>query len=114
VKLTDTLDSHISLAKDVCGLVVPCLWSKGGRHGADAVRVIMEGLADSRTGEGLVNSRGTIALACIPFKAQPPESFDVDRDPLIAEVMKIITRIGAKQTKAIAKFVAGLKESDED
>jgi len=33
--------------------------------------------------------------------------------PLIAEVMKTITRIGPEQTTAIASFVAGLQEPDE-
>ena len=61
----------------------------------------------------MVGDKGSIALACIPIKAQPPESFDVDRDDLVAEVMKAIAPIGAEQTKAIAKFVAGLKESEE-
>ncbi len=59
------------------------------------------------------DDKGTVVLACIPIKAQPPESFDVDRDQLLAEVMKTIARIGAEQTKAIASFAAGLKESDE-
>ncbi len=104
---------RISLAKDVCGVVVPWLWSKGGRKGEDAIWKILGGWADSRAGEGLVNDKGTVALARIPIKAQPPESFDVDREPLIAEVMKTIARIGAEQTKAIASFVAGLNGSEE-
>lgn len=104
---------HISMEKDACGIVVPWLWSRGGRKGADAIWKVVGSWAHSRAVEGLFDDKGCVALACIPIKAQPPESFDVDRDQLIAEVMKTIARIGAKETKAIAKFVAGLKETDE-
>jgi hypothetical protein len=103
-------DVCIALGQDVCGVVVPYLWVKGGRKGANLVWKVVGSWADSRSGEGLVYDTGTIALARIPIKAQPPKSFDVDRDQLIAEVMKIIARIGTKETKAIAKLVAGLKE----
>ena len=72
-----------------------------------------EPLPHSRAGAGLVDDSGTIALACIPIKAQPPESFDADREQLITEVMKTIARIGAEQTGAIATFVAGLNQPDE-
>jgi len=106
-------DIHIPLAKDACGVVIPWLWSKGARRGADTVWEILDGKADSRAGEGLVQESGSVALARIPVKAQPPDSFEADRDPLVTEVMKTIARIGAKQTKAIAKFVAGLKEPEE-
>ena len=104
---------RISLAKDVCGLAVPYLWSKGGRKGADGVWKILGSWAHSRAGEGLFDDKGTVALACIPVKAQPPESFDVDREDLVAEVIKAFARIGAEQTKAIASFAAGLNEPDE-
>jgi hypothetical protein len=105
-------DVHISLEKDVCGVVVPWLWSKGGRKGADAVWKILGGWPHSRSGV-LVGDRSTVALACIQIKAQPPDNFDVDRDPLIAEVQTTFARVGAEQTKAIASFVAGLKKTDE-
>jgi hypothetical protein len=55
----------------------------------------------------------TVVLKCIPIKPQPPEGFCVDRDPLIEQVKKTVGRIGAKETKAIARFVAGLKEPEE-
>jgi hypothetical protein len=60
-----------------------------------------------------VEFAGTVALGNILIKSRSPERYVVDRDALIAEVMKPITRIGIKETKAIAKFVAGLKEPDE-
>jgi hypothetical protein len=104
---------QISLEQDVCGVVVPWIWSKGGRKGEDTVWNILGGWPYSRGGEGLVDEKGTVALARIPIKAEPPESFDVDREQLVAEVTEIIGRIGAKQVKAIAKFVAGLKAPDE-
>jgi hypothetical protein len=113
VWITAPPEVRISLAKDVCGAVVPWLWSKGGRKGEDAIWKIIGGWAHSRGGEGLVDGSGTVALGCIPIKAQPPESFDVDREHLITEVMKTIARIGPDQTTAIASFVAGLKEPDE-
>jgi hypothetical protein len=112
---------RISMENDVCGVVVPYLWAKGGRKGEEEVGNILGGLHHSREDERLFNvpltpfgrDSGTVYLRPIPIKAQPPESFDVDREQLIAEVMKIIARIGAKETKAIAKLVAGLQESDE-
>ena len=113
VFVTAPPEIRISLAKDVCGVVVPWLWSNGGRKGADAVWKVVGGWANSRGGEGLVDDRGTVALARIPIKAQPPESFDVDREQLITEVLKTIARIGAEETRAIANFVARLNEPDE-
>jgi hypothetical protein len=113
VWVTAPPEVRIPLDTDVCGVVVPWLWSKGGRKGEDAVGVILDGWPHSRAGEGLVEDRGTVALACIPIKAQPPGSFDADCDPLIAEVTKTVAQIGAEQTKAIASLAAGLKESDE-
>jgi hypothetical protein len=104
---------RISMENDACGVVVPWLWSSGGRKAEDAVWKIVGGWADSRAGEGLVDDRGTVALARIPIKAKPPESFDVDRDQLVNEVMKTFARIGAEETRAIASFVAGLQEPDE-
>jgi len=113
VSITAPPEVHISMENNACGVVVPCLWSKGGRHGADVVWSILGGWADSRWGEGLVNEKASVALARIPIKAQPPESLDVDRDLLTAEVLEVIARIGAKETKDIAKFVAGIKGPDE-
>ncbi|MHB1424568.1 MAG: hypothetical protein ACYC3I_15465 [Gemmataceae bacterium] len=104
---------RIALPQDVCGIVVPWLWSRGGRKGEDAIWKVVGSWADSRGGERVDNDRGTVTLSCIPLKPEPPESFDVDRDLLIAEVMKTIARIGAEETKAIATVVAGLKESEE-
>lgn len=100
-------DDRTSLGKDVCGIIEPYLWLRGGRKGADTVGKILGDWPLSRSGS-------TVILARIPIKAQPPESFDVDRDPLIAEVKKTIARIGAEETEAIVKFVASLKGSEED
>ena len=105
---------RVSLDKDTCGVVVPYLSSKGGRKGEDAIWNILGGWPHSRGIEGILGVRGMVALACIPIKAQPPDSFDVDRDPLVAEVRKTFARIDANQIKAIASFVAGLKKSEED
>ena len=100
----------ITLKKDVCGVVVPWVWSKGGRNAAHAVSIIVRGTKGCPS-EWLGN--GTVALSSIPIKARPPASFEVDRDQLITEVMKSIARIGPKETRAIANFVAGRKLSDE-
>jgi hypothetical protein len=99
-------DMRNSLGHDVWGVVEPYLWFRGGRKGAEAVWNILGSWPHSRAGS-------TVTLACIPIKAKLPDSFDVDRDPLIAEVVKTIARIGAEETKAIADFVAGLRESEE-
>jgi hypothetical protein len=100
-------DVHTSLAQDTYGIVEPYLWFQGGRKGADAVRNILGGWPSSR-------ASSTVTLASIPIKAQPPESFEVDRDPLVAEVMKTIARIGVEETESIVNFVASLKKPDED
>jgi hypothetical protein len=113
VWVTAPPEVRISIEKDVCGVVVPFLWLRGGRKAEDAVWKILDGWPHSRGGEGLVAGSGDVALACIPIKAQPTESLDVDREQLIAEVMKTIARIGAEQTKAIASFAAGPNEPDE-
>lgn len=112
--LTAPPEVRVTLDKNACGVVVPYLWSTGGRRAADTAWDILGGRAYSRDGDGLIHSSGTITLACIHIKPQPPKSFEVDRDHLVAEVMKAISRIGAKETKAIAKYIAGLKETDED
>ena len=95
------------------GVVVLWIYSKGRRRGEDTVWEISGGWPHSRGGDWYFNDRGAVVLACIPIKPHPPESFDVDRDPLVAEVTQTFARITAEQTQAIASFVAGLKKSDE-
>jgi hypothetical protein len=106
-------DVRIRIENDSCGVVVPWLWSRGSRKAEDAIWEILGGWPHSRAGGGLVDDKGMVALACIPIKSQPPESFDVDRDQLITEVIKTFARIGAEQTRAIASFVAKLNEPEE-
>jgi hypothetical protein len=113
VLVTAPPDVRISLAKDVCGVAVPWLSSRGGRKAADAIWNILGGCADSRAGEGLVEGSGEVALARIPIKAQPPDSLDVDRDQIITEVISTFARIDAEQTRALASNAARLKEPDE-
>jgi hypothetical protein len=103
----------VALAPDVCGVAVPWISTSGGRKTADEVWKILGGWAHSRRGGGLVDDSGMIALACIPIKPEPAGSLDVDRDQLIAEVIKTFARIGAEQTTAIARLVAGHSEPDE-
>jgi hypothetical protein len=107
-------DTSHPLPVGACGVVVPWLWTKGGRRGADEVWKILGGQAHSRCDGDLVEAGGDIALACIPVQANPPDSFDADRDSLVSEVAKTVGRIGAKEVKAIAKFVSSLGEADED
>jgi hypothetical protein len=114
VYLTAPPEVSISLAEDVSGIVVPWLWSRGARRATDAIWDLLGGWPHSHGREGLSQESGTIDLSAIPVKAQPPESFDVDRDALIAEVVKVFARIGAKQVRAIAKLVASLREADEN
>jgi hypothetical protein len=113
VWVTAPPEVRISLEKDACGIVVPWLWLRGGRNVEDAVWKVLGSWAHSRSGEGLL-ADGSVALASIPIKAQPPGSFDVDREPLVNEVAKVVARIGAEQTKEIANFVGGLTEPDEE
>mgnify|MGYP000532152580 CR=1 FL=1 len=53
VLITASSEVSVSLTKDVCGVAVPWLWSKGGRRGADAIWSILGGRAHSREGEGV-------------------------------------------------------------
>ncbi len=108
VWITAPPEVHVKMEKDACGVLVPWIWSKGGRKAADAVWNVIGGWAHSRRGEGLVSENGTVALACIPITVNSPESFDADSDLLIAEVRNTFSRIGVKQAKAIAKALAGL------
>lgn len=114
VMLTAPPEVRISLAKDVCGIAVPWIWSKGGRKAADEIWKILGGWAHSRKGGGIVEESATIALGCIPVSMLPEGNFEADRDQLVADVVKIVSRIGAAETTAIAAFVAGLNEPDED
>ena len=114
IKVTAPPEIQHTLKGDECGVVVPWLYAKGGRKGEDAISEVLGDLAHSRAGKGLVYDSGRVALLPIPIKPQPPGSFDVDRDPLISEVAKTFARIGAEQVKAIASFVAGLNEPDEE
>jgi hypothetical protein len=113
VWVTAPPEIRISLDNGVFGVVLLWIWSKGARKGEDAVWQILGGWPHSRGGDWLFSGRGAVVLACIPIKPQPPESLDVDREQLIAEVLTTIARIGAEQTTAIASVAAGLKEPDE-
>jgi hypothetical protein len=104
---------RISVEKDVHGLVLPYLWLKDRHKGANEAWSILRDWPRSPAGVGLIEDNRTVVLACIPIKPQPPDSFDADREPLIAEVMTTIAQIGVEQTRAIASFAARVKESDE-
>ncbi len=114
VWLTAPPETRVPLAEGVCGVVVPWLWSKGGLQAEDAFRKSLGDWSPSgSTNVQLGEERGCIYLACIPIKPLPPDSFEVDRELLIAEVKKTIQRIGPEQITAIASFVAGLNRADE-
>jgi hypothetical protein len=98
---------RLSFEKDACGVVVAWLWSRGGRKAGDAVWNILGGRAHSR-------DSSSITLECIQVKPQPPRSFVVDRDHLLAQVRKVITCLGAMETRAIVKYVSKLRDSDEN
>lgn len=114
VWVTAPPEIHIALDDGASGIVVPWVWSKGGRNGEEAVWNILGGWHHLPGREAMFAESGTVALARIPIKAQPPESFKVDRDPLIAEVIKTFARIGAEETEAIARFGAGLSKRSDD
>jgi hypothetical protein len=113
VSLSGLSDIHIPAEKDVCGLIVPYLYLRGARNRADAIWNTLGTAPHPCAGAGLVEDNRIFILASIPIMARPTDGFDADRDPLIAEVMKTIARIGAEQTRAIASIAAGLKEPDE-
>ena len=113
VSIMSAMDVGIAIQPDVCGVVVPWLWVNGRRSGEDKVIGILGSGVHSRAGDGLTIHKGTLALACIPITPQPRHGFDVDRDPLIAEVMAAFARIGAEQTVAIANSGVGLKPHDD-
>jgi hypothetical protein len=96
-------------------VVVPYVFIGGaGRRSAEAIWHILGGWPESVGDEGLLGYTNTVDLKCIPIKPDPPGSFDVDSELLVAEVAKTFARIGAKETKAIAEYVAGLKEAKEE
>jgi hypothetical protein len=113
VDLTAPPEIRVSLASDECGIVGPWLWTRGGKKGEDAVWKILGRWAHSRGGKGLWQETCVVALACIPVKLRPEEGFEADREPLFADVMKIVSQIGVDETIAIASYVAGLKEPGE-
>jgi hypothetical protein len=116
VYVTAPPEVHIPMENNACGIVALWLWSKGSRKAEDLLWQILREThtpPHSRGGDWLFSDRGSVVLACIPIKPQPPESLDVDRDQLIAEVTKTIARIGVEETKAIARFVVGLNEPEE-
>ena len=112
-QLTAPPEVRISLDNGVCGVVVPWLWSQGGRKAADMARTILSGRIDVRAGEGVFDGDNAVALALVPIRPQPPDSFDVDREELLGEVMKVFARIGRKEAQAIAKMVVGLTANGE-
>jgi hypothetical protein len=104
---------RITVEKNDYGFVLPFLRFKGARNRADAIRGILGVAPDTRAGVRLVEDSDTFVLACIPITAQPPETFDADRDQLIVKVMEAIARMGAEQTRAIANLAAGLAGPNE-
>ncbi|MBN9121276.1 MAG: hypothetical protein J0I06_19350 [Planctomycetes bacterium] len=111
--LTAPPEVRVPLPEGACGFVVVWLWAKGGRKGAEAIWKALGGRAHSRGEEGAIDGNGSVALACVPIRPEPPDSFDVDRDRLLSEVLKTMTCVGPQEVKAIAGFVAGLTEADE-
>ena len=113
VSIKSATEITVPMPTEVCGVVIPWLCVKGGRKGEDAVCRILDDWPHSRSGGGLVTDSGTVAFSCIPVIALPAGSFDVDRDPLITEVIAAFARINAEQTVAIANSVAGPKPQDD-
>ena len=114
VWLTAPPEIHLSLPEGACGVLVPYVWCKGSHKAEEAVDKVLGTRETSRWRDRLLIDRGTTPLACIAVRANPPDGFDVDRDQLVSEVMTSVSRIGVPETRAIAAFVAGLKESEAD
>jgi hypothetical protein len=104
--LTAPPEVRMPLPSGACGVVVPWLWVPGKAE--DAVWKLVSAWAHSRGVNGLAQERGTVVLAAIPVMLRPEKKFEADRDPLVAEVVKVVERIGAKETRAIARVLAAL------
>lgn len=86
--------------------IIPWLYGRGGREWEDlAMRTLGKKRTHSRSGDGLVSDRGTVALACVPLLPEGLQGFEVDRDPLIAKVVACFTDIGTKDVVALARPV---------
>jgi hypothetical protein len=89
---------------EVKARIIPWLYGRGGREWEDlAMRTLGKKRVHSHAGDGLVADRGTVALACVPLLSEGLQGFDVDRDPLVANVVACFTAIGAKDVVAMAR-----------
>jgi hypothetical protein len=111
VSMVSPPDVRISVEKEVCGIVLPYLWMDY-QSGAGAVWSTLRGWPQAHAGLGLVEDSRTVVLNCIPIKPDPPGSFSVEREPLIAAVKKTFAQIGPKHAKAIASAAARLKKAE--
>jgi hypothetical protein len=84
--------------------IVPWIWCRGGRHAGDEViRILGQGIKP-RSGD-LQLDPGTVALARIPIPiAEGPQAFEVDRDPLVAQVYQAFEALNASKLKKIASL----------
>lgn len=95
-----------AVMEEVRARIVPWLYARGGREWEDlAMSTLGKKRAHSRSGDGAVSERGTVALACVPLLPEGLQGFDVDRDPLVAKVVACFTAIGAKDVVTLARPV---------
>lgn len=85
-------------------ITFPWVWVPGRNAGEEALARILGDRAHSRSGKGLVEDAGTIALARIPLLPEGHTGFEADRDPLTAQIRQAFAAITGGEWEAIAAF----------
>jgi hypothetical protein len=104
VRLADRPDRVFQVGvmlNDDIGAVVPWLWCKGGKRAEGLVAQILASACVSRSGEGLVQASGTLALSRIPILPEGHQGFDLDRDPLVQQVESVFRMLSRSKVDAI-------------
>jgi hypothetical protein len=99
--LTSIPEITTTLPEGACGALVPWLWLKGGRKSEEQAWNALGGKAHSRSGEGLVKSRGGIALSLIPVM-RDMVSFNVEREPLLDQLSASLRIVGRRELRLLA------------
>lgn len=88
------------------GEAIPWIWCRGGRRAEDEMTKILGRGIKARSTSDLTKSPGLVALARVRVNVPTaPHDFDVDQDPLVAQVCKALS-FDAGELKAIARIVA--------
>ena len=104
--LTSIPEIKVALPEGACGALVPWLWMKGGKRAEESMWNALKGKAHSRSGEGLVNDRGAIALGLIPVM-RASTGFDVVREPLLDQLSASLRIVGRRELDLFSRFADG-------